>query len=137
MELTQLFEQISGSEDLKEEYDRLEREKKRAEEDQVYSYQKKKGLMMERTNMRKQKEEAEKYTELLNEKSELAKKLYLLRLFDVEKEVASLHVQAAEARAGVEVDAAKHGEVDEAVKANEKEKARLARKGARARASYG
>ena len=135
MELTQLFEQISGSEDLKEEYDRLEREKKRAEEDQIYSYQKKKGLMMERTNMRKQKEEAEKYTELLNEKSELAKKLYLLRLFDVEKEVASLHVQAAEARAGV--DAAKHGEVDEAVKANEKEKARLARKGARARASYG
>ena len=131
MELTQLFEQISGSEDLKEEYDRLEREKKRAEEDQIYSYQKKKGLMMERTNMRKQKEEAEKYTELLNEKSELAKKLYLLRLFDHEKEVASLHVQAAEARAGV--DAAKHG----AVKANEKEKARLARKGARARASYG
>ena len=50
---------------------------------------------------------------------------------------ASVNDAGVSARAGVEVDAAKHGEVDEAVKANEKEKARLARKGARARASYG
>jgi structural maintenance of chromosome 1 len=85
MELTTLFEQISGAEELKEEYERLEREKKRAEEDQIYSYQKKKGLTQERTNMRKQKEEAEAYTELLEQRKDLRQRLYLMRLFGVEK----------------------------------------------------
>jgi structural maintenance of chromosome 1 len=41
-EVTQLFEQISGSEEFKDEYDRLEHEKKKAEEEQIYTYQKKK-----------------------------------------------------------------------------------------------
>ena len=57
MELTHLLEQVSGSDEYKEEYDRLEREKKKAEDDSIYSYQKKKGLAQERTSMRKQKEE--------------------------------------------------------------------------------
>ena len=68
MELTLLFEQISGSDEFKEEYDRLELEKKKAEDDQIYSYQKKKGLTQEKTSMRKQKEEAEKYAELQEER---------------------------------------------------------------------
>jgi hypothetical protein len=104
MELTHLFEQISGSDEYKEEYERLEREKKKADEDQIYNYQKKKGLAQERSNaagpgtnatapsagvqarwpplmpfscsrcaasMRKQKEEAEKYTELIDTRKEL------------------------------------------------------------------
>ena len=73
MELTLLFEQISGSDEFKEEYDRLELEKKKAEDDQIYSYQKKKGLTQERTNMRKQKEEAEKYSQLLDERHALSR----------------------------------------------------------------
>lgn len=44
MELTTLFEQVSGSDEFKEEYEELEKDKRRAEEDQIYSYQKKKGL---------------------------------------------------------------------------------------------
>jgi len=42
MEVTQLFEQISGSDEYKDEYDRLEHEKRKAEEEQIYAYQKKK-----------------------------------------------------------------------------------------------
>lgn len=119
MELTHLIEQISGSDEYKDEYDRLEKEKKkyatspstpsprssrpssaicppplspsgaltaspprlcrlrsRAEDEQIYSYQKKKGLAQERTSMRKQKEEAEKYTELMQERTELRQRLY-------------------------------------------------------------
>ena len=74
--------------------------------------------------MRKQKEEAERYTELFEQRKELRRRLYLMRLFHVEKEVAALHVQAGEARAAVDADAAKHSELEEAVKTNEKEKAR-------------
>ena len=48
MELTALFEQMSGSDEFKEEYDRLEKEKRRAEDDQIYSFQKKKGLAQAR-----------------------------------------------------------------------------------------
>ena len=64
--------------------------------------------------MRKQKEEAEKYTELFDKRKELRRRLYLLRLFQVEKEVASLHAQAAEARAAAEAEVAQHAELDEA-----------------------
>ena len=56
-ELTKLFEEISGSGELKAEYERLEAEKKQAEEDQVFNHQKKKGLTQEKNNMKKQKEE--------------------------------------------------------------------------------
>ncbi|EOD19993.1 hypothetical protein EMIHUDRAFT_102015 [Emiliania huxleyi CCMP1516] len=47
-ELSKLFEQISGSEELTEEYDALAAEKKRAEEEQIFNQQKKKGLAQER-----------------------------------------------------------------------------------------
>lgn len=47
-ELTTLFEQVSGSDEYKEQYETLEKEKRRAEEDQIYSYQKKKGLAQAR-----------------------------------------------------------------------------------------
>ena len=128
MELTHLFEQISGSDEFKEEYERLEREKKAAEDEQIFSYQKKKGLAQERTSMRKQKEEAEKYTALVEQRTELRRQLALMRLFKVEKEVASLSVKGQEAKAQAEADTAAHAEMEEGVKTNEKEKARLARK---------
>ena len=126
-ELTTLFEQLSGSDELKEEYDRLEREKKRAEEEQIYSYQKKKGLAQEGKNMKKQKEEAEQYTALQEQKRELQRRLNLMRLFHIEKDVATLHARAAEAREAVDGEVTKHAETEEAAKAGEREKARLAR----------
>ena len=52
-ELTKLFEEISGSGELKAEYERLEAEKKQAEEDQVFNHQKKKGLMAEKVRVRR------------------------------------------------------------------------------------
>lgn len=47
-ELTKLFEQISGSEELKTEYDQLLEEKNTAEENTIFAYQKKKGLAAEK-----------------------------------------------------------------------------------------
>ena len=51
-DLTKLFEEVSGSGELKPEYERLEAEKKQAEEDQVFNHQKKKGLTAEKNSMK-------------------------------------------------------------------------------------
>lgn len=127
-ELTALFEQISGSDDLKETYERLEREKRRAEEEQIYSYQKKKGLAQERNNMRKQKEEAERYVGLLEQRRELEQRLYLLRLFSIEKGVMALETCLAATKQGSESGLTRQAEVETSVQADEKEKFRLARR---------
>ena len=63
-ELTALFEQISGSEDLKREYEDLEEKKARAEEKSALVYQKKRTVVMERKQKKEQKEEAEKHLRL-------------------------------------------------------------------------
>jgi len=84
-DLTKLFEEVSGSGELKPEYERLEAEKKQAEEDQVFNHQKKKGLTAEKNSMKKQKEEAEKYTSLQERRKELQQKQYLLKLFSIER----------------------------------------------------
>ena len=115
MELTALFESISGSDAYKEDYERLDAEKKRAEDEQSYAYQKKKLLTQERTNVRKQKEEAEKYTELQEQLKEHKRRLALLRLFHIETEVQSLHEAAASCRQEADAEAAKHAELEEQV----------------------
>jgi len=128
MELTALFESISGSDAYKEDYERLDAEKKRAEDEQSYAYQKKKLLTQERTNVRKQKEEAEKYTELQEQLKEHKRRLALLRLFHIETEVQSLHEAAASCRQEADAEAAKHAELEEQVGVQEKEKAKQGRK---------
>lgn len=63
-ELTVLLEQISGSEELKRDYEDLEEKKARAEESAALAYQKKKTVVMERKQKKEQKEEAEKHLRL-------------------------------------------------------------------------
>ena len=53
---------------------------------------------------------------------------YLLRLFHVEKEVATLHASSASARSAAEADVARHDEIEEAVKSHDVQKAKLGRK---------
>lgn len=63
-ELTALLEQISGSDDLKKDYEDLEEQKARAEEKSALVYQKKRTVVMERKQKKEQKEEAEKHLRL-------------------------------------------------------------------------
>jgi structural maintenance of chromosome 1 len=126
-ELTALFEKISGSEELKAEDERLAKEKKAAEDDQQYNFNKKRALGQERNNMKKQKEEAEKYSGLLGKVDELKQRLFLLRLFGIEVEVTSLHAELTGQREELETATARQSAVEEAVKANEKEKSSIAR----------
>ncbi|KAK7857484.1 structural maintenance of chromosomes protein 1 [Quercus suber] len=63
-ELTALMEQVSGSDELKGEYEKCEKEKAGAEEQSALAYQKKRTLVMERKQKKEQKEEAEKHLRL-------------------------------------------------------------------------
>ena len=75
-ELTGLLEQISGSEELKREYENLEEQKARAEEKSALIYQRKRTIVMERKQKKEQKEEAEKHFRLQDELV-LLKKLFV------------------------------------------------------------
>ncbi|KAJ4827050.1 Structural maintenance of chromosomes protein 1, partial [Turnera subulata] len=63
-ELTALFEQISGSDELKRQYEDLEEKKAAAEEKSALVYQRKRTTVMERKQKKEQKEEAEKHLRL-------------------------------------------------------------------------
>ena len=86
-ERTALFEEISGSGALKEEYDRLKAEMLQAEEDTQFTMQKKKGIVAERKEARMEKEEAEKYQKLREDLAEQQVMLYLFKLYHCEQDI--------------------------------------------------
>ncbi|ALC47438.1 SMC1 [Drosophila busckii] len=102
-ERTALFEEISGSGLLKDDYNRLKQEMIVAEEETQFTYQKKKGIAAERKEAKHEKMEAERYTRLQAEYNEKQVEYQLFRLFHVEKDiqkyVADLEVKQQELKA--------------------------------------
>ena len=86
-ERTALFEEISGSGALKDDYDRLKAEMLKADEDTQFTLQKKKGIVAERKEARMEKEEAEKYQKLREDLAEQQVVLYLFKLFHCEQDI--------------------------------------------------
>lgn len=66
-ERTALFEEISGSGLLKDEYNRLKYEMQQAEEETQFTYQKKRGVAAERKEAKAEKQEADRYARLKEE----------------------------------------------------------------------
>ncbi|OMP03047.1 RecF/RecN/SMC [Corchorus capsularis] len=89
-ELTALIEQISGSEELKRDYEDLEEKKARAEEKSALIYQRKRTVVMERKQKKEQKEEAEKRFRLQDQLKSLKKEYYLWQLLNIEKEIEKI-----------------------------------------------
>ncbi|KAJ6736246.1 STRUCTURAL MAINTENANCE OF CHROMOSOMES SMC FAMILY MEMBER [Salix viminalis] len=92
-ELTALFEQISGSEDLKREYEDLEEKKARAEEKSALVYQKKRTVVMERKQKKEQKEEAEKHLRLQDQLKSLKKEHFLWQLFTIHNDSIKMNAE--------------------------------------------
>ncbi|KAF4315661.1 hypothetical protein BBO99_00009220, partial [Phytophthora kernoviae] len=86
-ELTKLFEQISMSDELRNEYDRLLEQKNLAEENMIFGYKRKKGLVAEKRLVREQKEEAEAFRQTLEEANKLRIEHYLWQLFHVQDDI--------------------------------------------------
>ncbi|XP_020237858.1 structural maintenance of chromosomes protein 1 [Cajanus cajan] len=91
-ELTALVEQISGSDELKRDYEKFEEEKGAAEEKSALVYQKKKTVVLERKQKKEQKEEAEKHIRLQEQLKSVKKEHFLWQLFNIEND----YVKAAD-----------------------------------------
>merc|ERR1719346_65789 len=89
-ERTALFEEISGSGALKEEYDRYKTEMLAAEEETQHTYQRKKAVGAERKEAKLEKEEAEKYKKLQDDLAERQVELQLFRLYHNEKAIGEM-----------------------------------------------
>ncbi|CAN1270479.1 Structural maintenance of chromosomes protein 1 [Linum perenne] len=90
-ELTALLEQISGSEELKKDYEDLGEQKGLAVEKRVLVYQRKKTIQGERKQKKAQKEEAEKHNRLQAELKSLKREHFLWQLFTIDKDVKVLN----------------------------------------------
>ncbi|CAH1107174.1 unnamed protein product [Psylliodes chrysocephalus] len=89
-EMTSLFEEISGSGALKEDYNRLFQDMQKAQEELNMAYQKKKGINAEKKEARLEKEEADKYARLKDDLNDKLVEHQIFRLFHNEREMKNL-----------------------------------------------
>ena len=89
-ERTDLFEQISRSDELKEEYDRLKNDMNAAQEDTNFSYHKRKGIAAEKREARAEKDEAEKFQQLSADLNDTRLEAQLFKLFHTDRKMNSL-----------------------------------------------
>mmetsp|Transcript_40923 Transcript_40923/g.80303 ORF Transcript_40923/g.80303 Transcript_40923/m.80303 type:complete len:418 (+) Transcript_40923:67-1320(+) len=86
-ELTQLFEVISGSADLKKDFEELKNIADTTEEEFLGTFEKKRNVTKEKKQIKEQKEEAEKFQHLLQEQIEKKREFFLWQLYNVEKDL--------------------------------------------------
>ncbi|CAK9000954.1 unnamed protein product [Durusdinium trenchii] len=82
-ELTAFFEQISGSDAFRQEYDRLATDKTKLEEQARYLFTKKRNAINERKRVSQQKDEADEYRQLKSVQQDLQREYFLFRLHGV------------------------------------------------------
>ncbi|KAG0474701.1 hypothetical protein HPP92_014387 [Vanilla planifolia] len=92
-ELTVLLEQISGSDELKKDYEDLEEQKARAEEKSALVYQEKRTIVMERKQKKAQKEEAEKHLHLQDQLKLLKQEHFLWQLSNIQKDTEKMNLE--------------------------------------------
>ncbi|XP_037294427.1 structural maintenance of chromosomes protein 1A [Manduca sexta] len=126
-ERTALFEEISGSGVLKEQYEACRAEVNRADEEAQFSYQKKKGVAAERKEAKFEKEEAEKYTRLKQELQEQKVELQLFHLYHNEKDIQSLEEDLQHKQQELSKVEKKRQKAEEALKEKKKESGTMQR----------
>merc|ERR1719447_1369437 len=87
-ERTALFEEISGSGALKDDYEKAKAEMLAAEEDTKITYQKKKAIGAEKKEAKAEKEEAERYQKLKDDMEERQVELQLFKLYYNERNIS-------------------------------------------------
>ncbi|KAI9499732.1 RecF/RecN/SMC [Zychaea mexicana] len=97
-DLTKLVEQISGSLEYKEEYDRLKKEQDRAIDDSAHTFNKKRGITAEIKQYQEQKKEAENFERLVRQRRDVVVEYLLWKLYHVEQRSNALEQEASERR---------------------------------------
>ncbi|CAE7470690.1 SMC1 [Symbiodinium sp. CCMP2456] len=103
-DLTAFFEQISGSDSYRQDYDNLAAEKAKLEEQARYLFTKKRNAINERKRISQQKEEADEYRHLETQRNDLQREYLLFRLHSLCAQLDSAaETRDAELREQVEV----------------------------------
>lgn len=126
-ERTVLFEEISGSGNLKDEYEKLKAEMLKAEEETQFTYQKKKGIAAERKEAKLEKEEAEKYQRLKDDLADKQVELQLFRLYHNQKDIERLEDEYKRKAAEIEKIEKKKEKAEEILKEKKKESGKASR----------
>ncbi|KAH1021332.1 hypothetical protein HUJ04_010862 [Dendroctonus ponderosae] len=100
-EMTALFEEISGSGALKEEYEKLKLQQQKAQEEMNFALQRKKGINAERKEARLEKEEADKYSRF---KDDLNEKLVEHQLFKAFHNERAMKIREQELKSKQELE---------------------------------
>ncbi|KAI7789790.1 structural maintenance of chromosomes 1A, like [Triplophysa rosa] len=126
-ERTALFEEISRSGELAQEYDRCKKEMVKAEEDTQFNYHRKKNIAAERKEAKQEKEEAERYQRLKDEVVRANVQLQLFKLFHNESEIDKLNRELAHRNKEIDKDRKRMDRVEEELKDKKKELGRMMR----------
>ncbi len=86
-ELSRLIDQISGSLELKEEYERAKEAQERATDNSTFNFNKRRGINSELKQFREQKSEAEKFQRLQTERVQHILNHILWRLFHINDDI--------------------------------------------------
>eukprot|EP00877_Chromochloris_zofingiensis_P013480 jgi/Chrzof1/8386/Cz03g08190.t1 len=123
--LTQLFEQISGSDALKQEYEHLEQEKAKAEEKTSLLFSKKKSIMAERKQKKEQKDEAEHHMKMQEQLNEQKTYYFLWQLYHIGQDIKAAQAQHDAAQAELAAATAQHENYDAEIDARRKKQSSL------------
>jgi len=95
-QLVEMFENISGSAELKEEYEAASKAKEEAEQRTIFAFNKTKEHKSERRVLKEQKEEAERFHNLLSQRTALKTNYFLWLLFHIHSDVQGREFAVAE-----------------------------------------
>ncbi|CAK9295634.1 unnamed protein product [Gordionus sp. m RMFG-2023] len=127
-ERTALFESISGSGELQDEYDKMKAEMIKAEEDTQFSYHKKKGIAAERKEAKLEKDEAEKYQRLKEQINEKRSEYKLFMAYHNEREITELsEIELVKRKRELERAENKRDKVENDLKERKKDFGRMTR----------
>ncbi|KAF4023050.1 hypothetical protein G4228_014626 [Cervus hanglu yarkandensis] len=126
-ERTQFFEEISSSRELIGEYEEKKRKLQKAEEDAQFNFNKKKNVAAERKHAKLEKEEADRYQNLLEELKINKIQLQLFRLYHNEKKINFLYTELERVNKNLSVTKESLSHHENIVKAKKKEHGMLSR----------
>ncbi|KAM4021037.1 structural maintenance of chromosomes protein 1A isoform 2-T2 [Anomaloglossus baeobatrachus] len=126
-ERTALFEEISRSGELAQEYDKLKKEMVKAEEDTQFNYHRKKNIAAERKEAKQEKEEAERYQRLKDEVARAQIQMQLFKLYHNESEIEKLNKELSNKNKEIDKDKKHMDKVEEELKDKKKELGKMMR----------
>ncbi|KAJ8301830.1 hypothetical protein KUTeg_020817 [Tegillarca granosa] len=126
-ERTLMFEEISRSGELKEEYEKAKAEMSKAEEDTQFNYHKKKGIAAERKEAKMEKDEAERYQRLKDQLCEKQLELQLFKLFHNERDIDEFTDELNRKNQMLEKENRKRERIEDEIKDKKKDQGKMTR----------